>query len=648
MRSFVSKRKKSDLQGNEQQQKAIAWNTGPALILAGPGSGKTFTIVERVRYLIEVRNVDPSHILVITFTKAAARQMRDRFFSRMEGTRPPVSFGTFHAVFFHILIQSGRYRCDCVLNDREKREFLCTVLQDPAVFCPEGGMENRDWQEGLLAEFSCLKNQGSAPETFRSAYLEPAVFQTVFLRFQRLLSESGKLDLDDFAQAVRHLFLTRPHILAEWRKRFAYLLVDEFQDINAAQYEAVKLLAGDRENLFVVGDDDQAIYGFRGSDPSVMRRFLSDYPQAVRIDLSVNYRSRPGIVGTAERLISVNTLRMPKRIRAGREAKQKDAGEDRTIWRRFSKDGSVRLAAFSDRRQQAKEIADRIHFLVMQEQPPGSVAAIFRTNGDAALLAEELSKRKIPFAMKEKLKSPYAHPVCQDLLAYLEFAKQRRSRELFFRIMNRPCRYLSRRAANQEQIRFSHLREFYRDKPYMGPILERFCRDIDRVAVMDPYAGVHYVRKGMGYDQWIKQEFSGDAYREAVAMADFFQESARGFLALPVLKEHIREYEEALRKGGQSDGAQKKPGERVSLLTLHGSKGLEYDAVFLPDCNEGIVPHKKSEKKEELEEERRMFYVGITRAKEELYLSWVGGTREEPGVLSRFLADLGYREPYRQ
>lgn len=631
------------MQENEQQHKAIIWNTGPALVLAGPGSGKTFTTVERVRYLIEVHHVNPSNILVITFTKAAARQMRDRFFSRMESPSCPVTFGTFHAVFLQILKQSGQYNSNSILTEKEKREYLRIVLN---------GMEGEfpaeeDWEENLLSEIGFLKNSGQVPADFRSSCLENAVLKQVFLRFQRLLLEMRKLDLDDFAAVVKHLFLQHPDALKSWQQQFPYLLVDEFQDVNAVQYEVLKLLAGERRNLFVVGDDDQSIYGFRGSDPSVMRRFMEEFPEAVQINLSVNYRSRAGIVETAGKLISVNKERFPKQILAGGRPED---GEKSSLpgeaakegWKKLSPDGAVLAAGFEDRRLQAECLTGLIREY-RNTQGNLSIAAIFRTNTDGALLAEKLGEVKIPFLMKEKVKSPYAHPVCRDLLAYLKFAKADRDRSLFFRIMNRPCRYLSRQKTKAGQISFPALLEAYRDKPYMRQLIAKMQNDITRIAGMDLFAAVNYVRKGIGYDDWIKREWTGEKCREGLEMAAFFQESVRGFSTVEQLETHLKEYEAALQNARTKEQTAE---NAVEIMTMHGAKGLEFDVVFLPDCSEGVVPHKKSASDRALEEERRMFYVGMTRAKKKLYLSWIKGTKEEPGFASRFLDDCGCRQEY--
>lgn len=673
------------MQANKQQQRAIAHNTGPALILAGPGSGKTFTTVERVRYLIEVHHADPSHILVITFTKAAARQMRDRFFARMDNQFFPVTFGTFHAVFFHILKTSCHYDGSSILKEKEKREYLRAALLTlpEKVYAQNDGKMDQEWEQGLLSEIGFIKNIGKLPTDFTSEYVSRQEFMRIFVSFQKQLAQEKKLDLDDFAAAVCYLFRTNPAELARWQREYSYLLVDEFQDINAAQYEAVKLLCGGKRNLFVVGDDDQAIYGFRGSDPAIMRQFLKDFPEAKQIFLSVNYRSRAGIVETAGKLIGQNRERFPKQIVAGQSAASGvPAAAPGMIWLPFSTDHSVLVCGFQDRKQEAEAVADEIGKAVRQGK---SCAAIFRTNADAVWLAAELKCRKIPFRWKEKPKNPYETPVCQDLLAYLQFAMEGRKRKDFLRIMNRPCRYLSRQMLPDADISFSALRRAYAQKPYMQEILHRLETDISRLAKMDLYAAVHYIRRGMGYDAWLKESAgqtpsagelrqgqrtasagtrvhaAGKLERDLEA-ADFFQEQVREFQSLTELEEAMAAYEDQMdqnENGADAADVAARTAARgttgaafatlpiAELVTMHGSKGLEYDVVFLPCCMEGVVPHKKSRDQAALEEERRMFYVGMTRAKKELYLSYAKGTKDAPGFASRFLAECGWKEPKR-
>lgn len=667
------------MQANKQQQRAIAHNTGPALILAGPGSGKTFTTVERVRYLIEVHHADPSHILVITFTKAAARQMRDRFFTRMDNQFFPVTFGTFHAVFFHILKTSCHYNGSSILKEKEKREYLrAALLTLPKKFYAQNdGKMDQEWEQGLLSEIGFIKNIGKLPADFTSEYVSRQEFMRIFVSFQKQLAQEKKLDLDDFAAAVCHLFRTNQAELARWQREYSYLLVDEFQDINAAQYEAVKLLCGGKRNLFVVGDDDQAIYGFRGSDPAIMRQFLKDFPEAKQIVAGQNTSDAgqdvcfvPEATQGARRMQGEkSTLPIPTGTASGISA-----AAFGTSWLPLSTDRSVLVCGFQDRRQEAEIVADEIGKTFRQGK---SCAAIFRTNADAVWLATALKCRKIPFLWKEKPKNPYETPVCQDLLAYLRFAMEGRKRKDFLRIMNRPCRYLSRQMLPDAEISFSALRRAYAQKPYMQEILHRLEADISRLAKMDLYAAVHYIRRGMGYDAWLKENAgqtpsagesrqgqerapagarahaAGKLERDLEA-ADFFQEQAREFQSLTELEEAMTAYEDQMDQN-MADAADTaahtaaafKTLPIAELVTMHGSKGLEYDAVFLPCCMEGAVPHKKSKDQAALEEERRMFYVGMTRAKKELYLSYTKGTKETQGFASRFLAECGWKEPKR-
>ena len=311
------------------------------------------------------------------------------------------------------------------------------------------------------------------------------------------------------------------------------------------------------------------------------------------------------------------------------------------------------VCGFQDRRQEAETVADEIGKTFRQGK---SCAAIFRTNADAVWLATALKCRKIPFLWKEKPKNPYETPVCQDLLAYLQFAMEGRKRKDFLRIMNRPCRYLSRQMLPDAEISFSALRRAYAQKPYMQEILHRLEADISRLAKMDLYAAVHYIRRGMGYDAWLKENAgqtpsagesrqgqerapagarahaAGKLERDLEA-ADFFQEQAREFQSLTELEEAMTAYEDQMDQNmadaadtaaSGTTGAAFTTLPIAELVTMHGSKGLEYDAVFLPCCMEGVVPHKKSKN-----------------------LSYTKGTKETPGFASRFLAECGWKEPKR-
>lgn len=594
------------------------------LVLAGPGSGKTFVITRRIRSLIEEKKIPPEQILVLTFTRAAAGEMRQRFHALTEQKGYPVNFGTFHAVYYHILKSAYHYTNNPILTEKEKRELLRTAWLQTAGES-RGQLLEEAREEQLLGEISCLKNLGKAPEAYDGLSLEKEVFGQFYARYSALLKERGKLDFDDMASACLRLLQTQPRILQGWQEKFRYILIDEFQDVNPVQYAAIRLIAEPRNNLFAVGDDDQSIYAFRGSDPSIMLGFPTDYPKAEQVVLHQNYRCRPAILQMAGRLIGANRNRFPKEIKAEREA-----------------DGSrVAIRGFVTRTEQCETLAREMGN-IWRKEGEGSVAAIVRTNTDASFLAEALARNKIPFHMKEKAVSIYADPVCQDLLAYLKFAKAGRKRADFFRIMNKPVRYLARAACGQDTVSLEQLRQYYGEKGYMQQNLQRLETDLGRLMRMDLYAAVHYIRHGMGYEEFLKQQAAeqGRSYAELREKADGFAQCVRGFSSLDALCDHIAAYEAQLARKAQ----EKTEEHGVRILTMHGAKGLEFAHVYLPDCNEGIVPHKKSMQGTEVEEERRMFYVAMTRARERLTLAYVKGDAQNPGFPSRFLWDCGYRE----
>lgn len=481
----------------------------------------------------------------------------------------------------------------------------------------------------ILSEFSRYKNEGCP---------EQAEFASLFHAYCQETKRRGKLDFDDMVLQCRDLFLQRPSVLDAWQQHFRYILVDEFQDINTIQYEVLKMLAAPQNNLFVVGDDDQSIYSFRGAKPEIMQQFLRDFPEAGKVELSVNYRSTPQIVAAAGQLIRENKIRMSKRIQAA-----KPSGE------------AVRFCGCADRAAQNERILREVKRDLKEGK---SAAVILRINQDAGELAELFGRERIPFVRKENLKSPYRTEVAKDLMAYLSFALDGQKRSDFYRIMNRPVRYIARAALPEETVDLERLRRFYRDKPYMQPELRQLQIHIGRLRRMDLYAAVNYIRKGMGYDEWRRKKSRerGQNSEEWLEQAEWFQNQVRNFPNLEAFREHIRCFEQELKEREEKQA--ELSGPQVCLLTMHASKGLEYDSVYIPYCNEGVIPHKKSIHAAQIEEERRMLYVAMTRARERLMILWQketetdsgrpagssgsrAGAKKEPGSPSRFLNDLG-------
>ena len=600
---------------NSAQLTAITCGLGPVLCIAGPGAGKTFVLTHRIRHLILEKHIDPSQILVITFSKAAALQMQQRFDRLMKDEYYPVRFGTFHAVFFQILSRYQGYTTKDILNNTRKKQILKTVFAQ----MDYQGKVDSDTMENILQQISYVKNLGGREVSSDKEFAE------VYSNYDRILRQEHLLDFDDMLLLCRQLFLQRPDILEEYRSQIKYILVDEYQDINEVQYEVLKMLIQPHGNLFAVGDDDQSIYGFRGSNPDIMLRFKVDFPKSTIIPFVKNYRSTSEIVKCAGSVIGENTKRYEKDIIADKQG------------------NGLFMHPFASKEEEYNELFNqlrRAHQIGMLEQ----CACLFRTNMDASYLSELMLKEKIPYTMKEKPYNPYEHFICQDFLHYLRLKEGDRFVWEFVPIMNRPLRYLSRDAVSvlDEQISFDALKRFYAGKDYMIQNVRKLEYDLERMKKMDLYAAVNYIRKGIGYDDYLRklareQNQPEDCYLKT---ADELQKRFAMFSCVEELEHHIEDYRECnvVRQSHRST-------EGVALMTYHASKGLEFEKVYLPDCNEGIIPHKKSVLPSQIEEERRLFYVAMTRAKKELHIMFVEGNKEEKHLISRFLKNV-YKEKY--
>lgn len=631
--------RRPDQTGNPEQQRAIAHGAGPMMVLAGPGSGKTFVLTRRIAHLIGTHHINPSEILVITFTRAAAAEMQKRFLSLCEGTHPPVTFGTFHAVFYSILRETSVCRPGSILSEAEKKKILRDIIRKNHYNIIMHG----DMLEEILTEISRYKNRTDHSES-PGNFLSPELFFKINHDFREAQNILGKVDFDDMALKCEELFQKRPDILKQYQTRYRYLLIDEFQDIAPLQYRLVRRLSTPENNLFIVGDDDQSIYGFRGAKPGIMLHFPVDYPDAETVTLPINYRSTPQVVEAAGRLIVHNKNRFSKNSRAHN-------GEGREIM--------LEGYATSDRLESAL-----IEHL-WQEKNAGNLsecAVINRTSGMFPLFAEKCRQAGIPCRFREKVKGIFESEIVNDLLAYLEFAQtpvKDRTRSRFFQFMNRPLRYISREAVN-ERADFGHLMRFYQGRPAMQGTVLRLQADLERIRTMPVFLAINYIRKAVGYDSYLLEKTEAGDRRHVLEEADLIQNSARGCRTLSQWRDIVEERrntemtenrsvnKKAAEIGQAEEKSESRPECGVTLITMHGSKGLEYDKVFIPNCNEGVTPHKKAKSEEEIEEERRMFYVAATRAKKELTLLYITGetdTKEEGGNRkpiqpSRFLKEL--------
>ena len=603
------------------QQEAICFGAGTMLVLAGPGSGKTAVITQRIRYLVEERHITPSDILTITFTKAAALEMKQRACQICRGAENAV-FGTFHSVFFQIIRSSSKFQNYSIMTEQQKLQILRPLLKGKKLDC----VQMSSFCEQFLSDLSFYKNTGREREE-KAGQNQAEQMQLHELRqaYEQCCRKRWLLDFDDILIYCYRLLTEDSGLRDRWENRFRYILIDEFQDINDVQYQIIKLLSANYENLFVVGDDDQAIYSFRGADPSYMHRFLEDYPNSRQVKLNINYRCGDRILALAARSIAHNKYRFEKEIKAG------NSGENRVI-----------ATCFQNRAEELSFLTEEI----MTHRNEGLTAILVRTNRMAEQVSEACFRRQIPYQMREKKQDFYAQKCVVEVLSVIRFVAEGRNRSDFMAFMNKPVRYINREMLQKETVDLWALLEEYREDPEQYRIIQKLQQDLAMVEMLDPFGAISYIRKVMQYDCCLSPGETGEKEKEIL---DELLERCREFHSHTAFLAHIAAYrskleQESNRKQPEADqgSAKRNP---VQIMTYHGSKGLEFDTVFLPFLNSGDVPHGRNLSTMELEEERRLFYVAVTRAKKSLYLSSEGMVQGE-NRQSVFWAELkDYLEP---
>ena len=606
---------------NHAQTEAVAHNKGPCMVLAGPGSGKTLTIAKRIEYLIMKHKVRPEEILVITFTKYAAWEMKNRTQSICGPSSYAVTFGTFHGIYYGILKWAYRLNQSNLLSDEEKYRILREIL--PGIDWdqePEAD-EEKDYLQELVIEIGNVKNNCMDIEEYEPVKYTTEKFRKLYRTYEETKKKYRKIDFEDMLIQCRDLFMKRPDILKKWQEKFQYILVDEFQDVNQAQYDVVRMLAAPQDNLFVVGDDDQSVYGFRGAKPGIMMEFMKDYPKARQILLDVNYRSSGYIVKGALRVIGNNKIRFEKKIEAFRKP-----------------DETVHVQEVKDPVQEAEYVLEKIREYREKGVSYTEMAVLYRTNVDARAMSELMTEYQIPFVMKEHLNNIYEHFIALDMISYLRLSQGEYDRKYFLQIANRPNRYLTRESMKTGNVSYESLRRYYRDKDWMVDRIDQLEWDMKMICDKTPYAAIQYIRKRMGYDEFLK-EYA--AYRK-ISSEDLFAvleeiwQNSKGYGTIKEWFEHIESYGKMLKEQNKKNGEK----EGVNLMTMHAAKGLEFDTVFVIEANEGSCPYKKATADEEIEEERRLFYVAMTRAKRKLVISYVKEKNGKDLLPSRFVSEL--------
>lgn len=606
---------------NKSQIQAISHMDGPAMVLAGPGSGKTTVITHRIKNLIEKAEVRPENILVVTFTKAAAISMQKRFSTLMNGGKGQlVTFGTFHSVFYKILRKSRRYEATEILSERQKTDYIREIIG-------RYGISSNDISElsqNIINDIGNIKGNMLNAQEYEPSCCKKEDFIKVYNAYNLELKKDGKMDFDDILRECYLLLCENHTILEQWRELYKYILIDEFQDINRIQMNIIELLASPLNNIFVVGDDDQSIYGFRGARPEIMIEFKDYYPEAELIVLDVNYRSTQSIINVAGRVIENNKTRLDKCAHANN-----------------NKDFQSDIRKFRNQVEELKFVVSKIKEYENQGISLSEMAILVRNNSQIQEISSFLKNRKIEAESGKHRSNIYNGMVAKDILSYvrgaLKFDGTYFNEDLIY-VLNKPQRYISRQVVLSVNMNISAVRRIYSKNN-----IDSFLFHIEMIRKLPPQAALSYIRKGAGYEEYLRLY----AIENNIPMSGLLkqlEQLAQECSKFNTLEQWINSIDSAQNSEGQNFG-KKSSGEggtnnRINIMTMHGSKGLEFKAVFIVDANQGIIPTSKALRERDFEEERRLFYVAITRAIDYLNIYAVEERLGCPIEVSMFVEEM--------
>jgi len=555
---------------SSNQKKAIEHGAGPLMVLAGPGSGKTFVITHRIKYLIEGLGINPAHILVVTFSRAAAKEMKDRF-ERLYN-KSLVTFGTFHSVFFSLLKTAYGFTSEQIASDELRYSLIKDLIKKNSIM----NEDINNLSGNLLNEIALIKQDNINIKNYYSNSIASDVFKKLYREYEAELEVRNKLDFEDMLSLTYELLNGRKDILEAIQNRYRYILVDEFQDINFLQYNIIKLMAGKDQNITVVGDDDQ----------------------------SINFRSSTQIVDASTKLISFNSKRFPKTFTA--------------------KNGSgapVSVIEFKNPFSEVNTIVNDIREYIKANQDINNIAVLYRTNLSPRLLIERMMKNNIPFTIRDAIPNLFEHWVSKDIISYIKLALNMGNKTDLLRISNKPNRYISRDSLSSSKANIETLFDYYEDKSYMIKRIIELREHLRTIKNLKPSTALRYIRTVVGYDEYIEEycDMNGIESDDCYTILGDLENSASEYNTFNDWFVHMEEYKKELiesrKKSNENDNG-------VRLMTFHSSKGLEFDIVYIIDVNEGSVPYKKAKGVDEIEEERRMFYVAMTRARQKLFICY--------------------------
>lgn len=604
---------------SREQKLAINHLNGPCMVLAGPGSGKTFVLTNRIKHLIFDEDIEPKNILVITFTRQAANEMKNRFVKLCNENNlilnDEPTFGTFHSIFFEILRNDFGFNNDSLITKTEEKKYIVNILEKKNKIKITDNLA-----DDILKDIKGYKLSKEKGESFSPKVMSVKDFHNIYDEFKQYLFLDKKLDFHDMIELCFTLLKKNKEILDKYQKLYKYILIDEFQDINNEQYDIIKLLSKTK-NLFVVGDDDQSIYKFRGSKPSVMNDFLNDYSNAVVINLDKNYRCAKGIVNFSKKIIDNNKQRFKKDLVSNSE-----------------KFGNVEIKVFNDSIDENEYILNIIRDKIYKKTNLSDIAILYRTNLLSSSISEALAKENIPFVVKDMKNSPFDHFAIRDILSYMNLAVNNITLEHIINIANKPLRYISRDSIDKLNPSIDKIVNYYDDKEYIKNNVIKLKNDLSKLNKMHPSIAIRYIRQEIGYNNYLKDYASSKSINmnDLVEILDEMEELAVRFRNINEFLTFVREYEEKLIEN-KTDVSDNK--NAIRLMTFHSSKGLEFDTVIIIDANDGIIPHKKSIKSQDIETERRLFYVAMTRAKNNLHIYFTINRNGKNYKPSRFILE---------
>ena len=597
----------------EAQKRAIESKARAVLVVAGPGSGKTTVLTERLVYLLK-NGAEAKSCLLLSFTRASSKEMALRFAKRgIAGNSP--HFSTIHALCLSLLREVRGIEREGLVNLYEKMDWL-------SAYFLEKGIAREEVEELLLNYGNQISYFKSITEEERMHFLREEKnedFLPLFQYYEKMRKLRGKLDFEDLLIEVLLELQKNTRIADSWKSRFSYILVDEFQDLSLIQYAILKALSEKGASLFVVGDEDQSIYGFRGASPDILFRFAGDFPDCERIFLADNFRSKEEIVLLSRRLIGKNKKRFQKPL-SGRRGRG----------------GKAKYFLLETGVEEAVLLAEHVESLLREGCPPEEIAVLCRSKMQITPLLPGFMERGIPIVVVEELSNVFQHFIGKDILAYLRLAKNKESSQELVQILSKPYRGLRREKILHKDSGLSDLKRAAKTLKEREET-EKLEKHLEALSKLNPKEAVLFIRKEIGYEKYL-EDFAKKKNKDFTEWWESFEEITAMSEGYPDLDAFFRFVTEFNRRALERRKPEEEKG--IRFMTYHSAKGLEFDEVFLPDCIEGIIPDGRAKKPEEIEEERRSFYVALTRARKGIHI-YVTKTRYSKKVYpSRFIPEL--------